>query len=174
MKRGIGKNMKLNEHLKKVILLIIGLIVLLSCSSKVSAADGIQQIIDAGSNFISQGEAASNETEEDFAAMFIDIGQILVAFGVVTLVIVTLVMAVKWIVAKPDQQAKLKQQLIGLVISAVVIFGAVGIWNLVKGIMHQVEDGLAASQTTSIGMYTYNDDYCFTDNNKPNLIAKEE
>ena len=53
-----------------------------------------------------------------------------------------MIMAVKWITATPDKQAKLKQQLVGLVIAVVVIFGAVGIWNLVRGIMTHVENNL--------------------------------
>ncbi len=59
-------------------------------------------------------------------------------------------MAIQWITATPDKQAKLKIQLIGLVVSAVVIFGAVGIWNLVRSIGQDVENELTSNIQTDI------------------------
>lgn len=110
----------------------------------------LSEIVDAGSQWIKQGKDAnqgnSNTSITAFASQFTGIGQVLVAIGVVTLLIVTAIMAVKWITATPDKQAKLKQQLVGLVVATVVIFGAVGIWNLVKGIMEDVESDLGVAQ----------------------------
>lgn len=105
---------------------------------------GINDIVDAGKNWIKEGENSTDSQMEveKFAENFIGVGQILVAIGIVTLLIVSLITAIKWITATPDKQAKLKQQLIGLVISAVVIFGAIGIWNLVRGILQNVEGKL--------------------------------
>ena len=40
--------------------------------------------------------------------------------------------------ADPSTQAKLKQQMIGLVVAAVVIFGAVAIWRLVYSFMNDL------------------------------------
>lgn len=74
--------------------------------------------------------------------MFIEIGRLLVIIGIATLVIVSVIMAIKWITATPDKQAQLKQQLIGLIVSTIVIFGAVGIWNIVRSIMHNIENTL--------------------------------
>ena len=62
----------------------------------------------------------------------------LVVIGLATVLIVGTIMGIQWITATPDKQAKLKQQLIGLVVATVVIFGAVGIWSLVKTIMDNV------------------------------------
>ena len=39
-------------------------------------------------------------------------------------------MGIKYFISSPEEQAKLKGQLIGVVVSAVVIFGAVSIWEL--------------------------------------------
>lgn len=109
-----------------------------------SKGGSIMDIINAGNEFITSGkEAAGKEAGTgylDFASKFAGIGQVLVSIGIVTLLIVTAIMAFKWIVATPDKQAKLKQQLIGLVISAVVIFGAIGIWNVVVTIMNNVSN----------------------------------
>jgi hypothetical protein len=51
------------------------------------------------------------------------------------MVIVTLYMGIKYITATPDSQARLKQQLIGLVVSGIVIFGAYFIWKIVVNIV---------------------------------------
>ena len=104
----------------------------------------IENITEASENWlkIGQDNPVANSSVEDFVGMFIGIGQLLVAIGIVTIVIVTIIMAIRWLTATPDKQAKLKQQLIGLVVSIIVIFGAVGIWNLVRGIMQNVENKL--------------------------------
>lgn len=113
---------------------------------------GIDDIIGAGNNFIDKGEELADDkyTAEYFAQQFLDIGQVLVAIGVVTVLIVGVVMAVKWIVAKPDQKAKLQTQLIGLLIATVVIFGAIGIWNFVKGIMEDTETTLQGESVVQV------------------------
>ena len=106
---------------------------------------GVSDIIDSGNEFIKKGKAGQSQYDVDvspegFVEQFIEIGQLLVAIAIVTMVIVSVIMAFKWITATPDKQAKLKGQLIGLVVAAIVIFGAVGIWNLVLGIMNNVEN----------------------------------
>ena len=100
-------------------------------------------IMNAGKNWISLGKKEAegkNYTPENFANQFAGIARILVSIGLVTAIIVTAIMAIKWITATPDKQAKLKQQLIGLVVSIIVIFGAVGIWRVVTNILTTVEE----------------------------------
>ena len=110
----------------------------------------LQDVIDAGNNWIDLGEKEQGSLTVDyFAEQFVGIGQLLVAIAVVVILIVTVITAFNWITASPDKQAKLKQQLIGLVISIIVIFGAVGIWNFVKGIMENTEDTLAGKNLNS-------------------------
>lgn len=46
-------------------------------------------------------------------------------------------MAIKYLTANAEQKGKLKQQLIGLVVSIIVIYGAVGIWNIIQDIMKE-------------------------------------
>ena len=122
----------------------------------------MDDIINAGKTWLNHGKDpnVSGFTENYFVSQFIEIGRILVYIGIVTLLIVTAVMAIKWITATPDKQAKLKQQLIGLVVSMVVIFGAVGIWNVVKGIMQQVETELNASTNSQTLIVTAKLDEC--------------
>ena len=61
----------------------------------------------------------------------VPIANILTAIGVFVLVGVTIVMGIKYMFATPEEAAKLKQQLIGLVVSAVVVLGATAIWKII-------------------------------------------
>lgn len=138
--------MKKTNKLFKVIVAVVIAITLFGVNSKVQAV-GVDEILQAGSTWISTGEREKDKLGgglevDDFVTRLIGIGQLLVAIAILTLVIVSIVMAIKWITATPDKKAKLQQQLIGLVVATFVIFGAVGIWNAVRSIMGQVENTL--------------------------------
>ena len=47
-------------------------------------------------------------------------------------------MGMKYMFATPDEAAKLKQQLIGLVVSAVVVLGATAIWKIIYNVLNSV------------------------------------
>lgn len=68
---------------------------------------------------------------DDALDPFKELGQILTMVGAGVMVAVTLYMGIKYLTSGPDAQAKLKTQLIGLVVSGVVIFGAYSIWKMV-------------------------------------------
>lgn len=142
---------------RKIFWIIITFFLILNFTSFALAEDntdisgkGANDIISAGSKWLSLGSTDDNtlgSTDDNtsvmsFANQLVGIGQVLVSVGVATILIVTAIMAIRWITATPDKQAKLKQQLIGLVVSIIVIFGAVGIWNVVRGIMGNIENSL--------------------------------
>lgn len=67
----------------------------------------------------------------DAADPFKDILNILYTVAVVTLVITGTVLAVKYMMASPNDKAKVKQQLIWYVIAIIIVFGGIGITQLV-------------------------------------------
>lgn len=144
--------MKKIKNFVKILFISVTILMCFGAFNSVHA-EGLGDIINAGKEWIDEGKDnaptidGQKVDENYFAEQFIGIGQILVAIGLVTITIVIVVMAIKWITAKPDQQAALKQQLIGLVVSAVVIFGALGIWSMVKGILENVQTELTAEQS---------------------------
>lgn len=151
--------MKVLEKVVKVFFIIAILFSMVACSNNVFAANeegnnvkGIEDIVKAGNSWLSGEQANQPEGTgvDDFVFKFVGIGRALVVIGIVTIMIVTLIMGIRWIVATPDKQAKLKEQLIGLVVATVVIFGAVGIWNLVRGIMQRTEDTISSQGSTQI------------------------
>ncbi len=81
-------------------------------------------------NFKKQGQ----DTQVDWGPAvkeFADLGSILTMVGAGVMVIITTYMGIKYLTAGPEAQAKLKTQLIGVVVSGVVIFGAYNIWQIV-------------------------------------------
>ena len=93
----------------------------------------INQFMNTGKN----GNSA-NISGNDMGSIVIPIANILTAIGVVVLVAVTIVMGIKYMFATPEEAAKLKQQLIGLVVAGVVILGATAIWKIVYNILNSV------------------------------------
>lgn len=58
------------------------------------------------------------------------LASILTTIGVIIVLIGLLVIGIKYMMATPEEAAKLKTKLVGIVISGIVIIGAWGIWNL--------------------------------------------
>jgi len=100
-------------------------------------ADGGISFGDAAS-FISKGAEQAGQDNIDLGPVgnqFSDIAKILTYVGAGILVAITAYMGIKYMTAPPEQQAKLKEQLIGLVVSAIVIFGAYFIWSTIYGLL---------------------------------------
>ena len=91
--------------------------------------------------FIETGKSGDTIDDNDLTGPAVAIGQLLMGIAIIVLLIVTIVMAIKYMVADPGEQAKLKQQLVGLAISAAVIFGAFTIWQVLVNILTNVTKG---------------------------------
>lgn len=82
-------------------------------------------------NFITQGQSNNKISDlTEIGAEFTAIGNILKYIGAGIIVAATGYMGILYMVSPPERQAKLKQQLIGLVVAAVVIFGGYYIWKI--------------------------------------------
>lgn len=82
--------------------------------------------------FIDEGQ--SNAGINDLSAIgneFSTIGNILRFIGAGVIVAATAYMGILYMISPPERQAMLKQQLIGLVVAAVVIFGGYYIWKII-------------------------------------------
>lgn len=101
----------------------------------------ISNLFTKANGFIGRGSSGGTIGDDDLAGPAVKIGQLLMGIATVVLFIVTIVMAIKYMVAEPQEQAKLKTQLVGLAISAAVIFGAFTIWQVSVKIMTSVTSG---------------------------------
>ena len=109
--------------------LIIALILMISFANFSLAVD-----FDKADKFIQKGSekaAADNISVSEIGEEFSAIWKSLRLIGAGIVIIATAYMGILYMISPPERQAKLKQQLIGLVVSAVVIFGGYYIWKIV-------------------------------------------
>lgn len=129
--------------IKKIMILITTLLLLLVVLPvEVHAAEGFtfptwNNLMSSGKNFLSKGKN-NNISTEQMGNMFAPMARILLSFGIIVILGCTIIMGIKYMLATPEEAAKLKQQLIGLVVSAFVIFGAVVIWTLAYQVFSSV------------------------------------
>ena len=125
----------------KIIFVAIATIMLISVfQPKVDAAITVKSFDEMKTSinaFNAKGKSGSSGVSSgDMANIVVPIINILTAAGVIVLVAVTIIMGIKYIFASPEEAAKLKQQLIGLVVSGVVILGATAIWKKVYSVIN--------------------------------------
>ena len=124
--------------LVKILMTLILFFYFISIVNSVTHAATYSEMVQDAQSFIQKGESESGDLSDgisDITAEFLPLGQILTTVGAGVLVAVTTYMGIKYIMSGPEAQAKLKQQLIGVIVSGGVIFGAYGIWRLVGGIV---------------------------------------
>lgn len=124
-------------RIARISLIMVILFVVISAFNSVSATSLLQNMQDQADTFLSNGAAQSNVNYTAIAKEFVGLGQILTMIGAGVMVAVTTYMGIKYLTAGPEAQAKLKTQLIGVVVSGVVIFGAYAIWSIVINIASQ-------------------------------------
>ena len=119
--------MSVLKRIISVLIMAVVIVGILSVDSTVSAIDmaGMSTKI---SDFKKNGTTTISTTE--IVTEFAGLAKILTTLGAGVLIIVITYMGIKYFISSPEEQAKLKGQLIGVVVSAVVIFGAVSIWEL--------------------------------------------
>lgn len=130
---------------KKTIMLIIISVLVVAVFVQLTSdtyAFSLEEIKNKADAFKDVGQSKANDIlpiagSSGLEAKFIPVGQVLVTIASIVLMIVTLIMAIKYLTANAEQKGKLKQQLIGLVVSVVVIYGAVGIWTIIQDIMKE-------------------------------------
>ena len=119
-------------------LLINMFIIIISLSQNIVNATTLTDMQDAATSFIDIGSKKadiSTDSINSITSSFVGLGQILTMVGAGVMVAVTSYMGIKYLMSPPDKQAALKQQLIGLVVAGIVIFGAYGIWRAVVNVV---------------------------------------
>ena len=122
------------------VIFIINIILFLIFPIYVYAEDrDLSEVFPVGENFISEGsETDLNFIDDETVASVNDIGRFLTAVGLTILVCVTLIMGIKYMMATPNDKAKLKKRLIGLLIASFVIFFSYTIWSTIVNQMESV------------------------------------
>ncbi len=89
-------------------------------------------------DFINRGKQNQTITTKDAITSLLPVGRLLVGIATIVLVIVGSIMGVKYMIAGANEKAQLKQKLIYYVISVVLVYGAIGIFTMVVGLMNSI------------------------------------
>lgn len=121
----------MKKNLKNII--IIAVLLIFAFATVVQADTNLSwdSIKKDADSFIKTGEGKKLIDDSKIVNNVVPIGQMLTTVGVVVLFGSLLILGIKYMKAQPEERGKLKQQLIGVAISGVVIFGAYSIWKLV-------------------------------------------
>ena len=115
---------------------IIAMFVSVICTNFAMAID-----FGVADEFIEKGADTSMISNLDtIGSEFASIGNVLKFIGAGIIIAATAYMGILYMISPPERQAKLKQQLIGVVVSAIVIFGAYGIWKTVGMLVQNFEN----------------------------------
>ncbi len=96
--------------------------------------EGIDDVINASENFVSQGEDSkvSANNLQSFSAIFYNI---LLTIGVACVVITGMVIGIKYMIGSVEEKANYKQMLWPYLIGSIVTLSAFGLWKIVIEIM---------------------------------------
>ena len=120
-----------------IVVLILGFLFVMS-PDIYAGMPNMDEIHNQANQFTDTGKNNAAIKVKDIADIIKPLASILLGIGSVVLVVVTAVMGVKYMAATPDGRAKLKTQLIGIAISAIVLYGAYGIWKIAYTIMTEL------------------------------------
>lgn len=127
------------KSVSKIISIVLILLFALMIFSPYSQANSADEWMQQGSDFINKGKNGSAISTSQIQNALMPIGRILVTIATIVLTVVTVVMAIKYMMCdSADKKAKLKTQLIGLVVSTIVIYGAQIIWSILLDFMNNV------------------------------------
>ena len=103
-------------------------------TSKISSI--IKKQIENFSSSLKDDDVGTVISSGDVSGVVLPIARILVAVASGVLVVVTAILGVKYATTHdPNEQAKIKKQLIGLVVSIIVVFGGQAIWTIIYNVM---------------------------------------
>ena len=92
-------------------------------------------------NFEQRGQATTVINNDTVRENILPIAQILVAVASGVLGVVTCILGLKYATvggSSAETKAKLKKQLVGLVVSIIVVFGAQAIWAIIYNLMSNI------------------------------------
>lgn len=120
------------NRLIKCIVVVMILTAIFLCTNVEAAETSLDKMTKQANKFIEEGSKNTEGIDyKKITSEFTGLGKILTTVGAGVMVAVITYMGIKYLTSGPEAQAKLKTQLIGVVVSGVVIFGAYTIWSIV-------------------------------------------
>ena len=118
-------------------LIIIAMPFAMQTTSYADSLDFNSMKSDADS-FISNGKSNQKITTGDVKKEVLSIANILVGVASIVFVVVGSILGVQYMMGTPDKKSELKQKLIWFIVAIVLVYGAVGIYNIIVRIMENI------------------------------------
>ena len=118
-----------------VILFIISVVSLIINPVIMAEEKSFTDVINEADSWLKNADSTGDIDTSSIATKIKPIAQALTVIGTGVILCVAVIMGIKWLTAKPDEQAKLKQQSVGLFVAAIVITGAYTIWSIALRIL---------------------------------------
>ena len=115
--------------------MIFMVLILLLSSAVLAEQQSLGEVLDQADGWLE--DTKTDVDTQPIADTIKPIAQAITSVGVGVILCATVIMGIKWVMASPDQQAKLKQQSIGLLVAAIVVFGAYTIWSMAYKIANE-------------------------------------
>ena len=128
--------MKKSFKIGLILLFLVGIV--FTTTIEASSSLTLDSIDQAAKNFEQAGSKQTLISQEQIINAVLPIGQMLTAVGVAVLFGAIMLLGIKYMKSQPEERGKLKQQLIGLVISGIVIFGAFTIWRIAYNFFEEI------------------------------------
>lgn len=96
------------------------------------------KIMEIANNFILVGKENEILNMSDSQNVLMGLASILLSIAIAVLLIVGMIMGVKYMISGADERANLKEKLVWYVVSAVLIFGVTGIYNLIVSVVTSI------------------------------------
>ncbi len=125
--------------MKKVISIVLIIFLIIFMQVNISYADdSIDDVMGSAEEFIRNGEKQSPINRDSLKGTTDLLYNLLLGFAIAVAVGVGVMLGIKYMTGSLDEKAVTKQQLIGYVISCVVVFGSFGIWALAVNILSAI------------------------------------
>lgn len=111
-----------------------------SSSSSSSGLSSFNSINEKAKGFIKNGSEQEKISQSKIEQDMLPLARILMGIAVLVLLSVGAILGVKYMISGADEKANIKEKLIWYVISAVLIFGAVAIFNIVINVLNKISD----------------------------------
>ena len=98
----------------------------------------LQNIKNAGTNFLNKGSASSPITADEAWDKLLPIAQVLLAIASVVFVLEYMYLGIQYMITDPQGKANIKQKLIGLVLATVAVYGGIGIFTIIITLFNSI------------------------------------
>ncbi len=118
-----------------VLIIFIEIILCISVTNKVYAADGLGEVISGGKDFMSSSSNEFSVSEDSLKNTSTSLYNILLMLSFIVVACIGIYLGIKYMWAGVDEKAEVKDALVVFTVGCIVTYGAFGIWKVIAGFL---------------------------------------